>query len=611
MDNSRVLQEMQSQKQLHLKGYLLKYLISPPSLMRLGSSVMLATVVTLLLIYISYVNYWTKTIYRTQTVDFNILMNLLPTKLSIHLLDGNIEELQRTLDTNYGLFGVVVTNCKTAQPECPRQKITYLSSGEIIKTSNGGNKYQNKEGYAIHWQSRLSEESLKGQLYGLLRNPPPLTPEWEYKDPRQNNVIPTGRTNSGQIIGRVYFIRNSPPPFFNELVKWLTNPFSTRSGNLLNNSIALSTLFTSFLVWLLLESFYRKLSLAEQKAAEVEKENFINLAKKYEAEKVAISAVNDKIEAENRELAAKNETLAAKNEALRMRTLWDGFQESFEQDFAAVLANRIEELRGFFRRLYTDIDNIVHDVRKAPLLLKEEGVKEQITNDLQQHFHTFTDTEKQEIIASIVEFVSDTDDTIKSIDWVLRDLRQVANLERDKVQVQAVIHSFLEDKPPFIKTNRLTIKFENQAPTPLWILSNEWHLKSIIKNVLYNCTAALTKFQIQQLARKQQFRGKIIISCFKDGEKACVRIEDNGTGYPEEYLDTLYQTSERVNRSGGRGRGSLIVYSYLQLHYGEVKLENIPTGGGRATFSFPLIQPPLTDVDGENQPEEIILSTNS
>jgi hypothetical protein len=314
------------------------------------------------------------------------------------LLDGNTEELQRTLDTSYGLFGVVVTNCKTAQPECPRQEIIYLSSGEIIKTQNGGKKYQNKEVYAKQWQSSLSEESLKGQLYALLRNPPPLTPEWEYKNPRQNNVIPTGRTNSGQIIGRVYFIRNSPPTFFDELVKWLKNPFSTSSGTLLNNSIALSTLFTSFLVWLLLESFYRKLSLAEQNTAEVEKENLINLAKKYEAEKIAISAINDKIEAKNRELAAKNE-------ALRLRTLWDGFQESFEQDFASVLANRIEELRGFFRRLYTDIDNIAHDVRKAPLLVKEEGVKEEIIDKLRQHFYALSDAEKKKLLVALLSLL--------------------------------------------------------------------------------------------------------------------------------------------------------------------------------------------------------------
>ncbi len=189
-------------------------------------------------------------------------------------------------------------------------------------------------------------------------------------------------------------------------------------------------------------------------------------------------------------------------------------------------------------------------------------------------------------------------------------MRQVANLEQNKAQLQVIIQKFLQDKPPHLKTNRLSIEFEDKAANPLWISCNEWHLKSIIKNVLYNCTTALTRFQIDQLAKKQQFRGKILISCFKDGEKACIRIQDNGTGYPEEYLDKLYQASERINKNSGRGRGSLIVYSYLQLHYAEVKLENISTGGGQVTFSFPLTQPPLTEAEEENQIEEVEVSAN-
>ncbi len=109
-------------------------------------------------------------------------------------------------------------------------------------------------------------EKLQNQVYAILRNSPPLTSEWEYQDPRQNNITFTGRTNSGKIIGRVYFIRNLEPPFFDELIKWLKNPLSTSSGTLLNNSIALATLFTSFLVWLMLEFLYCKANLAEQKS---------------------------------------------------------------------------------------------------------------------------------------------------------------------------------------------------------------------------------------------------------------------------------------------------------------------------------------------------------
>lgn len=578
---------------------LLKHLVAKPSLIRLSGSLVLATSITLFLIYISYINYWTKTIYRTQTVDFNMLLNLMPTKLSMHLADGDTKEIQRTLDSNYGLFGVVITNCQTEQIDCKGQEITYLSKGKIITNANGKKIYQNTEGYANNWQSRLTVGSLQGQVYALLKTPPPLTAELEYQNPRQDKVTSTRRKNKGKVIGRVYFIRNLEPPFLNELIKWLKNPLSASSGTLLNNSIALATVTTSFLVWLMLELLYYKASAAEQKVAEAEKESLVNLAKRYEAEKLAIAANKDRIEAENRELVAKNE-------ALRIKSLWDGFQESFEQDFTAVLANRIEEIRGFFRRLYTDIDNIVHDVRKAPLLLREGSDRDNIVSVLQQQLPALSESESSEVIKSVVEFVTDTDETIKSIDWVLKDLRQVANLEQDKAQIQTIIHKFLEDRPPHLKNSRITVDFQDKSNNALWILCNEWHLKSIIKNVLYNCTTALTNFQIEQKRKKQKFQGKIVISCFEDEARACISIEDNGSGYPQEYLSKLYQTPERVNARRGRGRGSLIVYSYLQLHYAEVKLENLDTGGGRVTFYFPITSPPL---DSTEPSEEAIAST--
>lgn len=629
------MQTIENTKTEKLK-LLLKHLVAKPSLIRLSGSLLLATLITLFLIYISYINYWTKTIYRTQTVDFNMLLNLMPTKLSMHLVDGDTKELQRTLDSNYGLFGVVITNCQTEQIDCKGQAITYLSKGKIITNANGEKIYQNTEGYANNWQSRLTVGSLQGQVYALLKTPPPLTAELEYQNPRQDNVTNTRRKNKGKVIGRVYFIRNLEPPFLNELIKWLKNPLSASSGTLLNNSIALATVVTSFLVWLMLEFLYYRANLAEQRVVEAEKENLIILAKKYEAEKIAIAATKDKIEAENKvvkaekenliilaekheaekiataanidKIEAENRELVAKNEALRIKSLWDGFQESFEQDFTAVLANRIEEIRGFFRRLYTDIDNIVHDVRKAPLLLREGSDRDNIVSVLQQQLPTLSESESSEVIKSVVEFVTNTDETIKSIDWVLKDLRQVANLEQDKAQLQGIIHKFLEDRPPHLKNSRITVEFQDNSDKPLWILCNEWHLKSIIKNVLYNCSAALTNFQIDQmLLGEPEFQGQITISCYGDGARACVSIQDNGSGYPQEYLSKLYQTPERVNAQRGRGRGSLIVYSYLKLHYAEVKLENVDTGGGRVTFSFPITLPPLGNAE---QLEEGIASTN-
>jgi signal transduction histidine kinase len=590
----------------------LKYLLFTPSLLRLGGSVILAALVTLSLGYVSYFNYWKRTIFRTQTVDFNILVNTLPTKLSMHLIDNNIEELQRTLDSNYGLFGIVVTNCQLAEPECPEQEIIYLSSGEVIKTAPADKIFKPKGINLENWQLKLSKENLKGQLYVPLRNPPSLTPEWEFKSPFDTETKPTGDINPGKIIGRVYFIRNSPPVFIDDLGRWLKNPLSNSSATLLYNSIALATLFTSLLVWLILELRYHKASLAEQRAVRAEKATLLSRAEKSEAENKALEAENRAVsaekailinraekseaenralEAENRAVSAENRALEAENKAIRLQRFWDGFQESFDQDFASVLANRLEELRGFFRRLDTDIDNIVHDMRKAPLLGIQMDVRNQIVNKLQQQFFLLNDSEKDKIIKSIIEFIGNTDNTIESIDWVLKDLREVANINATDVQVQSVIHNLLNNKPPHVNLDWLKVEFEDKATSELWILCNEWHLKSIIKNVLYNCAAALSRYQVDLFMEEIEFQGKILITCFEEEGKVCIRIVDNGPGYPESIINRLYQTQEKLNQDSRRGRGNLIVYSYLQLHSGEARIENLSTGGGQVTFYFPKISP--------------------
>ncbi len=72
--------------------------------------------------YSLYQGYWHGTIRRVQTVDFNILSHTLPTKLSFALINQNVEELQRTLNSNYGLFGIVVTDCLSIEPESVDQK---------------------------------------------------------------------------------------------------------------------------------------------------------------------------------------------------------------------------------------------------------------------------------------------------------------------------------------------------------------------------------------------------------------------------------------------------------------------------------------------------------
>jgi hypothetical protein len=163
--------------------------------------------------WLNYQNYWNRTIFRTQTVDFNILSHTLPTKLSYTLQQKKPQELQSTLNSNYGLFGLVITDCKTGEKECSNQRFWYSSKSEK------------------NWKKQLKLEDLSQHPYDLLRNPLPLYTESVYDSPRAKKQSPTGKNNTGDIIGRVYYIRGVPPSFLEDYWRWMQNPLSTSESH--------------------------------------------------------------------------------------------------------------------------------------------------------------------------------------------------------------------------------------------------------------------------------------------------------------------------------------------------------------------------------------------
>jgi hypothetical protein len=152
---------------------------------------------------VNHKGYWNSTIYRVQTVDFNILSHTLPTKLSHALMAGAEGEIQRTLDSNYGHFGLVVTNCTIERRDCPGEEIRF-------KTDS-----------TYSWSKLLDTSTLAKSEYDLLRNPPPLYAEGKYDNSRDDARKATGFLNQGEVIGRVYYVRGLSPSFFPSYSSWV------------------------------------------------------------------------------------------------------------------------------------------------------------------------------------------------------------------------------------------------------------------------------------------------------------------------------------------------------------------------------------------------------
>jgi hypothetical protein len=150
--------------------------------------------------------YWETTIFQVQTVDFNILAHTLPTTLSLALVRKDWVTIQKVLDSNYSLFGLVVTD-----PE--GKKILAMSKSKVVHDNFG-------------WQRKLLEQpnSLQGHPYSYLVYPPPITPQISYASPYVKNPEPLQKP-PGKIIGRIYYIRGIPPSIWEDLQMWMSKYF--------------------------------------------------------------------------------------------------------------------------------------------------------------------------------------------------------------------------------------------------------------------------------------------------------------------------------------------------------------------------------------------------
>lgn len=163
----------------------------------------------LILCHAHYKSYWFGTIYRVQTTDFNLLHHTLPPTLSRMIIEGRSDLVQETLDSTYGLFGIVITDPS--------------GSSVLWKT----NKVYHRES----WHKKASPDLLKtvGEPYDLLTSPPPLEPLYNHRSPRSMSAKQL-RESDGMVLGRVYYLRADPPTFANDLTNFATTGLWEMSG---------------------------------------------------------------------------------------------------------------------------------------------------------------------------------------------------------------------------------------------------------------------------------------------------------------------------------------------------------------------------------------------
>jgi len=237
--------------------------------------------------YLNYDRYWNQTIYRVQTVDFNILSHTLPTKLSALMIRGENDEIGHVVNSNYGLFWIVVTNCTATTKECPKQNILYTSKS----------------------YDDISVSALKGQLFNVLRDPVPIYPEWEFSNPRASEPTFLNQSNFGVPIGRVYYVRNSSPYFIDHLTRGLIS-ITKDPRNLLHVYVVTLGFFlvTALLLWVgceLLWKWHERYQRRHQSRIRIEEQARKRLEERQRDDDNAYRELLDESERNNQQLSSQ------------------------------------------------------------------------------------------------------------------------------------------------------------------------------------------------------------------------------------------------------------------------------------------------------------------
>jgi hypothetical protein len=230
-----------------------KILLSLRNRILVPSVCMAGVLIWLSLCSIHYQSYWLGTIARVQTTDFNLLHHTLPITLSAMIQEGRDDLIQKTLDSNYGLFGLIVTDPAGENVLYRTDKIYHRQS----------------------WQKDANAEGLShdNEPFDLITDPPQLEPLYTHKSPRSEKATATGAKVRGKILGRVYYLRSPPPSFPEDIGNFLLTGIGEISGAKRGYFyISLASVGFSLVILLLIYLRRRGLELKQKEVQHVKRE---------------------------------------------------------------------------------------------------------------------------------------------------------------------------------------------------------------------------------------------------------------------------------------------------------------------------------------------------
>ncbi len=120
-------------------------------------------------------------------------------------------------------------------------------------------------------------------------------------------------------------------------------------------------------------------------------------------------------------------------------------------------------------------------------------------------------------------------------------------------------------------------------------------LRQVLHNLMQNAQDAL----------KQVEAPTILVQTMFDDASIKLTMKDNGHGFPVDLLSHAFEPYV-TTKAHGTGLGLAIVKKMIEEHFGQIKIENNPTGGACITIVLPLEKPLEKSIESNLKLEKIV-----
>jgi len=223
---------------------------------------------------------------------------------------------------------------------------------------------------------------------------------------------------------------------------------------------------------------------------------------------------------------------------------------------ASTLNRMLTRLEDAFKREKQFTADASHELRmplaivqgEATLALEKDRSKEEYRKSL-------------EAISQETEHMSAI---LKKLLFLARN-ENVKVFEFERVNLKELLTELADDIELLCEDKSLHFKFDAQED--LVVKGDAVSLQELFYNLLNNAI------------QYTQQEGNISLRLSREGNNACIRVQDTGIGIPEEHLEYIFDRFYRVDKSssrnkGGAGLGLSICKRIIEIHGGEVSVES-------------------------------------